>query len=558
MLVRAVRETFERRALPTTDIGWRNFFRGVGSIYTTPAGEDVTEDAALNLATVWACVSLLAGSIAKLPLCLYQEDKNGRKRKAIDHPLYPLLHRKPNSRQTIFEFLRFTVTSIALRGNALSFVEKSHGKVIGIWPLHWNAIEPKADGASIQFIYRPQTGESMTFRASECWYVYGESTDGVIGCSPIAMARESFGLGLALQRYGSRYFGNGARPSGVLQTDKQLGPDAQSRLAESWQSAHGGANSHRVAVLEDGLKYQQIGLAPEDSQFLESRKFSREEIAQWFRVPPSLIGVQATHNNSENESQNFVTHHLTDRLSNIEKSLERDLLTEEECAAGYYLKFNTGALLRGDIKTRSDAHRSGILTGWLTRNEARMLEDLNPLEGLDEPLSPLNMASGADPGADADSDTEIPTMDETQRMRRALAPVIADAAARVARAEEREVRKARDIDSALALYADGSDLRALIERTVAPVLRGVARELEPWIAAHVEATVAELRHCGAEKTLERWRTTRAAEIATGLSEQVGAPAPQQPIVREIPPRRIVRDVVRDEAGRIARIIDQEV
>lgn len=559
MIVRAITGGFERRGLPTTDIGWRNLFRGVSSIYQTPAGEDVTEETALNLATVWACVRLLAGSVAQLPLCLYREGKNGSKQKAAEHPLYPLLHQRPNARQTIFEFVRFTVTSLALRGNALSFVERSRGEVLSIWPLHWHAITPEPDGAALKFAYRPQIGEAATFRASECWYVFGESTDGVIGCSPISMARESFGLGLALQRYGARYFGNGARPSGVLQTDKQLGAESQTRLAESWQAAHGGQNSHRVAVLEDGLKYQQIGLAPEDSQFLESRKFSREEIAEWFGVPPNLIGVQATHNNAEHQSLEFVKFHLMPWLVNLEKSLERDLLTEDERDAGYFIRFNTGALLRGDTKTRADAHRSGILTGWLTRNEARALEDLDPLEGLDEPLTPLNMAAGADPGADAESDTEIPTMDETQRSASALGPVVADVAARIARAEERELKKARDLEDALALYGPDAELRALIVRTVAPLLRSAGIELDGWTEAHIASATEELRHCGTEKVLERWRTLRAAEIATGLSALIGAgPTPTEPITRELRPRRVERTVVRDEAGRIARIIDQEV
>jgi HK97 family phage portal protein len=553
MIVRAVESAFERRALPTTDIGWRQLYQSGGLGFQTAAGRDVSETTALTLSAVYACVRIISESVAQLPLILYQ--RVGRaKRRAMDHPLWALLHGSPNTRQTAYEFKRFAASSLALRGNTVAAVIRDlTGRVVQIWPLRWEQVEvlvDPLDQSKLLFRWRPSTGSVQEWRQSEVWYAHGQSIDGVVGVSPIGYAREAMGLGLTLQDYAARYFGNGARPGGVLETEQQLSDEAAVRLRESWQAQYSGDNAHRVAVLEQGLKYHAISASPEDAQFLESRKFSVLEVSRWFGVPPHMIFdlERATFSNIEHQSLEFVKFHLGPWLVNIETTLERDLLSAEERSQGYYLKFNVGGLLRGDSVARSNSHRTGVLTGYLTRNEVRELEDLDPIEGLDEPLTPLNMAQGSEP------QIEIPSDEETQRarMRAALRPILLDAASRIVHVESREIRKTRGARAEIeALYAPDGEIRTYAARALAPVLHALQVQMDPIVEQVCADALAELAVCELEPTLARWRDLRAAEIAGAVTgERVAAAPPPKP-------RSIRRTVVRDAAGRIAEIVDTE-
>ncbi len=416
MLVRALRT--EKRSLPTTVGGWRQLIHGGQKTIT---GRAVSADTAMMHATVYTCVRFLAFNVAQLPLILYRrqsdDPKEPARERATDHPLYERLHTLANDRVTAFNSMALLIGSLMLRGNGLAFVERDRGgAVIGLHPLRWDQIEILRDRFTGELVYEwtPQESPPQTFRASEVWHIQGLGIDGVQGLSPIALMRESVGHGLALQEFGSRFFSNSATPSGALEMPGELSEGAYKRLKEGIEENRTGLdNAHKVLLLEEGAKWNQIGISGRDAQFLESRKFNRAEIAGWYGIPPHLIGdlEKATFSNIEQQSLEFVIYFLMPWLVNIEQTITRDLLNEEE-RGSLFAKFNVAGLLRGDSAARSAAQRTGVMGGWLTRNEVRGQEELNPLDGLDDPIVPLNVTTiedgkivqtnlGAIPGAPA-------------------------------------------------------------------------------------------------------------------------------------------------------------
>ena len=398
MIARALVGAKERRGLPTGALGWRRLL-GWGGLETS-AGPTINEQSALAHGTVYACVRFLSRNLAALPLVLYR--RAGRSREpAFEHPLYGILHRLSNDRQTAFQVFQFLAASLFMRGNFLAYKHRdAGGRIVGIYPIRWDQVTVESEGEELLYLWRPAAGAERVFRRSDVWHGHAMSTDGIVGLSPIAAQSESVGHGLAMQNYGARFFRNDARPGGVLTHPGRIGgteeerDGATSRLRTQWEQLHAGSdNAHRVAILEEGMKWESIGLSAQDAQYLESRKFNRAEIAGWFGVPPHLIGDldRATFGNIEQQSLEFVLYHLLPDLVNLEQSIARDLLDDFE-RDSLFVKFNVEGMLRGDSGARSTFYNAAIQGGWMTRNEAREKEDLNPEEGLDEFLVPLNMA----------------------------------------------------------------------------------------------------------------------------------------------------------------------
>jgi len=392
----------ENRALPTTAAGWRQLmFAG----QDTAAGRPISADTAMMHATVYACVRFLSFNVAALPLILYRrlstDPKEPGRERATNHPLYEKLHSLSNPRQTAFQTMALTVTSLMLRGNGVSFIQRNQRNAVhGIYPLRWDQIEIRRHRNTGELIYTwsPQDSAPQDFLPEEIWHVQGLGVDGVQGLSPIALMRESIGHGLALQEYGSRFFSNSASPSGALEVPGEMGDEAYQRLRQSIEEKRTGLkNAHTVLLLEEGAKWNQIGISPEDAQFLESRKFNRSEVASWYGIPPHLVGdlEKSTFSNIEQQSLEFVIYYLLPWLVNLEQTVTRDLLSEGERRT-MFAKFNIAGLLRGDSAARSDAQRTGVMGGWISRNEVRAMEELNPLPGLDDMIVPLNVATVQD------------------------------------------------------------------------------------------------------------------------------------------------------------------
>ena len=372
---------------------WGDFwFQSVGAL--NGSGVRVDADSAMRLSAVYACVRVLSESMAVLPFRLYRRKVGGGRVLVTDHWLYRLFSKQPNRFQTPFEWREMLQGHLCLRGNALcQIVEDGTGGIRELLPLHPDRIKVEMlDNGSYRYRYTDRSGEVQLFRRDQLWHLRGLSSDGVVGLNPIELQRESIASGLSAQEYGNRYFANDAKPSGgwIEFSGKFADIPARKTFQEGWQATQGGSNRGKVAVLDQGMKYHEVGINNRDSQFLESRQFTVGDVARIFRTPPHLIGdlSKATFSNIEQQSLEFVTHTMTPWAERWESSIETFLLGVDQ---DFEVEFDFAVLLRGDAAGRGTYYRNGILDGWMTRNEARAREGLDPLDGLDEPLRPLNM-----------------------------------------------------------------------------------------------------------------------------------------------------------------------
>ena len=357
----------------------------VGSRYTfymggSSAGKSVTERSAMQMTAVYACVRILSESIAGLPLHLYRYNDSGGKEKAIDHPLYLLLHDEPNPEMSSFIFRETLMTHLLLWGNAYAqIIRNGKGEVIALYPLMPNKMTVSRDEkGQLYYTYQKSQEElpknnsyTVTLYPQDVLHIPGLGFDGLVGYSPIAMAKNAIGLAIATEEYGSKFFANGAQPSGVLEHPGTLKDPA--RIRESWQNTFGGSgNANKIAVLEEGMKYTPISISPEQAQFLETRKFQINEIARIFRVPPHMIGdlEKSSFNNIEQQSLEFVKYTLEPWVVRWEQTIHRTLLSQEEKKT-YFAKFNLEELLRGDYKSRMDGYAIARQNGWMSANDIR-------------------------------------------------------------------------------------------------------------------------------------------------------------------------------------------
>lgn len=393
----------ERRNAPSKEM--QDFIRGVDVDFlgNSNSGVRVDELRAMQTSAVYACVKILAETVASLPLHLYKKGKNGKNESAEQHPLYSCLYEMPNEEMTSFEFRETMMTSLLLWGNAYARKIKKNGHVTELWYLkpQYMTVERDTQTGRIKYTYSDDiTNQTYVYRPEQIFHIKGLSLDGVTGLSPIAQAREAVGLSLATEEYGAKFFGNGARPGGVLEHPGIL-KDPE-KLRDSWNKVYQGTrNSHKVAVLEEGMKYHTIGIAPEDAQFLETRKYQVNEICRIFRVPPHLVGdlERATFSNIEHQSIEFVQHTIRPWLVRWEQAISRSLLDEKERLL-YFARFNVDGLMRGDYKSRMEGYAVGRQNGWLSANDIRGLEDLPPIpkeQGGDEYLVNGNMMTATQP-----------------------------------------------------------------------------------------------------------------------------------------------------------------
>ena len=363
----------------------------VGSRYAfymggSSSGKNVTERSAMQMTAVYACVRILSESIAGLPLHMYRYNDSGGKEKAVDHPLYALLHDEPNPEMSSFVFRETLMTHLLLWGNAYAqIIRNGKGEIIALYPLMPNKMTvSRDDNGHLYYSYQKSQEElpkdnrqTVVLDPSDVLHIPGLGFDGLVGYSPIAMAKNAIGLAIATEEYGSKFFANGASPSGVLEHPGTI-KDPE-RLRESWQSTFGGSrNSNKIAVLEEGLKFTPISISPNEAQFLETRKFQINEIARIFRVPPHMIGdlEKSSFSNIEQQSLEFVKYTLDPWVIRWEQSIHRALLTDDEKKA-YFFKFNVEGLLRGDYQSRMNGYAVGIQNGFLLPNDVRDLEQMD-------------------------------------------------------------------------------------------------------------------------------------------------------------------------------------
>lgn len=397
------------------------------------AGKNVNERSAMQMTAVYSCVRILAEAVAGLPLHLYRYKEDGGKERAIDNNLYHLLHDEPNKEMSSFIFRETLMTHLLLWGNAYAqIIRNGKGEVVALYPLMPNKMQVDRDeNGELYYIYTRSSDEAKTMEGVTVYltprdvlHIPGLGFDGLVGYSPIAMAKNAIGLAIATEEYGAKFFANGAAPSGVLEHPGTI--KDPSRLRENWNSTFGGsANSGKVAVLEEGMKYTPISISPEQAQFLETRKFQIDEIARIFRVPPHMVGdlEKSSFSNIEQQSLEFVKYTLDPWVIRWEQSLSRALLNEDE-KRKYFFKFNLEGLLRGDYESRMSGYAVARQNGWMSANDIRELENMDKIPAEDGGdlylingnMLPLNKAGAyANIEKENTADEEILEMDKSSR-----------------------------------------------------------------------------------------------------------------------------------------------
>jgi len=420
--------------------------RAAESAMNTPTaakigGVKVTNETAFTFSAVYAAIRVLAESVASLPCLVYERAENG-KRRAYSHPYYALLHDSPSPEQSAFSFFETMMGHVLSWGNAYAeLVRDGRGEVREIYPIPPQKIRIQRIEGQLVYFYE-NGSRAVALPYSDVLHIAGLGSDGLQGYSPIHLARTAIGLGKAAEEFGASFFGNAARPSGVLSHPGHLTPEATQRLRESWESMHRGPKATgRVVIVEEGMNWTNIGIPPEDAQFLQTRKFQIEEIARIYRVSPMHLQdmSRATYSNFEHAMLAFYQDTLRPWLVKWEQEIRRKIFRDGR----FFAEFNISAMLRGDTQSRFDAYRVGREAGFLSVNEIRAMENLNPIgaEG-DGYLQPLNFAplgSGGD-----DSRAQLSAID--------LQPAVRDAVGRVLRVERnaimRRVAKHLDRDDA--------------------------------------------------------------------------------------------------------------
>lgn len=441
--------------------GWlQSIFTLAGNNHSGVAVNEVT---GLSLPSVYACIRILSETVAQLPLYLYEIQDNGKVR-ALGHPIDTLISRKPNEEMTSFVWRDTVQGHVGAWGNGYCYIQRNPmGRPVGLIPLlpdrthvyridnklvYYSATDPWQRGVPI-----PMENLVVKAMAEDVVHIPAFGYDGTMGYSPIRLHAEAVGLGLAAQQFGSAFFGSGATLDGVLEHPSRLSPDAAKSLQEQWdKSYHGIDKAHRTAVLWEGMKYNRIGIPPEEAQFVETRKLQRTEIASIYRIPPHMIGdlEKATFSNISEQSIEFLRYTMAPWLRRWEQELTAKLLSEEE-QRRYVIEFDRASLLKGTPQEQSEALNTGIMGGWINRNEARESMGYNPVAGLDKFLQPLNMVSA---GAEAETETEE-ALDNRAGVSSLLEPFIRRFAEQVANAEG----KAKD-----------DALAALIVRNLKPIV----------------------------------------------------------------------------------------
>lgn len=479
----------------------------------TASGVNVSETNAMRTSAVYACVRVLAESMASIPLITYRQTKTGKER-ALDHKLYPILHDRPNPELTAFEFRIAMMVSLLLWGNAYAEIEtNARGDVLALWPLLPGMMEvmrtrPAREGERGQLYYHYQlpNGGYQDLVPYQVMHIRGLSFNGLVGLSPIQMARQAVGLAMATEEFGARFFGNGARPGVYLEHPGKLGDKAYERLLGSWNATHQGlANSHRATILEEGMKLETVGIPPEDAQFLETRNFQVEEIARIYRVPLHMIGDlrRATFSNIEHQSISFSVHSLLPWATCWEQAITRDLIGPLERNT-VYAKFLMAGLLRGDQPTRYAAYAVGRQWGWLSVNDIRRLEDMNEIgPSGDVYLEPLNMKDAADPTPDPVAPATSPHVDPStdasppeakpkdKKRDVDLSPIIDAAVERIRKRAQQDVAAKRgklSDDEARAWWGEyrNTTLRDYAARVLSPIAATVSRDAFEWAEHEVE------------------------------------------------------------------------
>ncbi len=522
----------------------------------TKSGLRINEKTALEISAVWDCVRVVSEDLASLPLIVYKRmDPRGKERLA-SHPLYKLLHDAPNPWMTSMVFRETLQQHLLLWGNAYAeIVVDGNNRAKQLWPLRPDRVTPKLNaGGELVYEVRNDAGEAVALRAWEVLHIPGLGFDGLVGYSPIRMARESMGLAKAEEEFGSAFFGNGAWFGGFLEHPGKLGPEAHERLKKSVKEQHQGVDrAWELGILEEGMKYHDMGVPPKDAQFLDGRKFQVEEICRWFRVPPHKVGhlERSTFNNIEQENIHYVIGTLRPWAVRWEQEIKRKLMTAPTDAE-IFAEHLVDGLLRGDFKTRMEGYVRGRQWGWLSADDVRELENMNPLpDGQGESyLVPLNMIDASQAGETEGGDDDLTPPVISDDVFRDFQPLLEQILARSLRIEADRLCRGSMLDvikRAEEFYEQHhAHLRVLVltwGRALSTVRRFDLKHVEAIAERHVNESLLEIHaimRCGEpgkikallQRCAQRWRAKRANETAGEEMAKLRAVLNRQAVTRD--------------------------
>jgi HK97 family phage portal protein len=491
------------------------------------SGESVSETSAMSLSVYYDCIRVLSEDVAKLPLLLYRRLDRGKERFA-GHPLYRLLHDEPCPESSAFA-LRETLTAHALGwGNGYAEIQRDgSGRVVALWPIDPSTVTvERSDAGQLQYVVRNEVGDKTTLRPDSILHIHGLGFSGLVGYSVARVARSSLGSAIATQKHASAFFGNGASPGGVLQHPGALSDKALTHLRESWAERHGGAeNAHRPAILEEGMTWHAMSIPPEDSQLLETRQWQVEDICRWFRVPPHKVGhlLRATGwSTLEQTNADYLTDSLMPWLVRWEQEISRKLIAPQE-RESLFVEHLVDALLRTDTNSRFAAYAVAVTNGWMSRNEVRERENLNPAPDLDEFLMP----SGAQTIAQAEAAASAPEPEpepeaeagDSARMIRQIAeahkPLLTNVFDRLRRTENDKLERAANRGEGPAfvdkLFSDGEPI---VTAALMPTVCSFARSAEVACAPIDDLTIEE----HVRRMASRWASIRKECVKVGGPE----------------------------------------
>ena len=369
-----------------------------------PGNDNFVNDKALTLTAVWCACRLLSESVSALPISVFSKQKNGDKIQDVNSPIYKLLKFKPNFYQNKVTFFEYIMLSILLDGNSyVQIVRNNRGIPVQLIPIDSEDVTVVINNNELFY----QINDSTVLDSSNMLHFKTLTDDGITGISPIDQCKNALKWSESLEKFGVTFFENGAKPSSILQTDRALSDSAMQRLKTSFNNNYGKLkNSNSTIILEEGLSFKPISISPDQAQFLSSRQFSIEEVARIFNVAPHLLKdlSKSSFNNIEMQSQEFLTYTLMPYINRIETELNLKLFRESELG-NTFVEFNVNALLRGDVKSRNEAYRTGITNSYMSINEVRLKENLNKIEGGDKHFMQMNMTTIEKIGTDAEENT---------------------------------------------------------------------------------------------------------------------------------------------------------
>lgn len=539
MLAQAIRSVFKAAGQgPLSDFWYRPLST------PTASGVTISDDTALAVSTWFACVRILSDTVGALPIFVYRRESEERKTRDPEHQWYKTLHNRPNAWQSPMTFKSMLVSHLLLRGNFYARIDPPNEWTQGpaltpLSPDRMDAPKQLSDGSLI-YHYRYKDADARDYSQDQILHVRLLTLDGVTGISPLTYAREVLGLASAQTSYAASLFGGGGFIKYYLKTTKRLGAEGRKNFREGWRDLHGNASKFEPPILEDDMTINTLGMSNEDAQFLESRKFSAYEICQFLGVPPHMVFLldRATFSNIEHQAIEFANVHLNPYLVRVEQELQPWL------GESHFAEFLREAIVRGDLMSRYQAYNIGLQAGFLTRNEVRTRENLDPVEGGDELMEPLNMAPAGQRGQPPE-EPEEPEEDDAEEEASAgavpviaeavetapgppfdIRPVIADAASRIVHTEvsalQRHLRRdwphtapAAFFQWAVNWYEKHRDYTA---RTLTPVIAATGSGADPQECAirYCDESVQQLAQQPLDAILSDWETTKAGRLAATL------------------------------------------